>query len=462
MNPPVKGTKVFLWTRIENGEYRRESFYQAENGMHLDAYGKNQKVYDAFSNEWDCCYEFGEDVDDASIDDDFMMMPPSEPAGDQALGPDTAVASPVAPATPQSAIVVDRSFSIARPAEIPFDWHDFETSRLLYEFYGFVTPLPLPIRPSSICRSERGLLSTIVGLTRNDSDFYTSPAASFALEFLGFLKASKTPKNASWDIASGNRMSITGSELFRRMRVINNGEENLYVFDFKEAATVPWMLALPNVVDALYVCRMDHKGGLQITDFEVARELLYHGIQFCTLLSVRSLPLSVTPAITVPVRLPGYKFTEDDYFAYEQQRAALLSDPRVARAALLRGGIVWRLAVATLSFDDVLEGPTTAATLQRRGMVIRTDDNLVDLCDDGLSQLELDIICGLYHCLTGSFFYTFLNRLLTIIFIGQGTAYTSRSWWPTDSHWQKYAGQKSLTVFLRLGLRNFKLELKNL
>jgi hypothetical protein len=32
-NPPVKRTKVFLWRREENGEYRRESFYQAKNGM---------------------------------------------------------------------------------------------------------------------------------------------------------------------------------------------------------------------------------------------------------------------------------------------------------------------------------------------------------------------------------------------------------------------------------------------
>jgi hypothetical protein len=405
-NPPVKRTKVFLWTRTESGEYRRESFFQAENGMHLDSYGANQKVYDSFSNEWDCCSEFGElledDVDDDGIDEDFPPMPPpSDAARDQALGLDTSVPDPLVPADSQPALDIDRSLVIARPTHIPFDWDDFETSQLLYEFYGFVAPLPLPTRPSSISDSERGLLSTVVGLTRNDSEFFTSPAASFALEFLESLNKSKTPKNSSWDIASGNRMSIASSALFRRMRVIGIGEEKMYVFDFKEAATVPWMVALRNVVDALYVCRLDHRGGLQKTDFEVARELLYHGIQFCTLLPVKPLLMSITPAITVPVRLRDYKFTEDDYYAYEQQRAALLSDPRVARAALLRGGIVWRLAVATLSFDDVLEGPTTAATLQRRGIVIRTDDHLVDLCDDGLNQLELDIICGLYHCLTG-------------------------------------------------------------
>jgi hypothetical protein len=405
-NPPVKRTKVFLWTRTESGEYRRESFYQAENGMHLDAYGKNQKVYDAFSNEWDCCYEFGQlsqdDVDDDDDDDDFSMMP-----ADQTLGPDTLVADPLVPTASQPAPAVDRSFSVARPAEIPFDWHDFETSQLLYEFYGFVTPLPLPTKSSSISTSDRNLLSTIVGLTRNDSEFFGSPIASFAIEFLRFLNTSKTPKNTSWDIVSGNRMSITASKLIRRMRVIGDGEKKWCVFDFKEAATVPWMVAVPNEVDALYVCRLDHTGGSQITDIEVARELLNRGIQFSTLLTVKRLPLSVAPAITLPVRLPGYKFTLDDYYAYEQQRAALLSDPRIARAALLRGGIVWRLAVATLSFDDVLEGPTTAATLQCRGIVIRTSDDSVDLCDDGLSQLELDNICGLHHCLKGLFLLPF-------------------------------------------------------
>ena len=67
------------------------------------------------------------------------------------------------------------------------------------------------------------------------------------------------------------------------MRVIertgNGGqEEKWYVFDFKEAATVPWMVAVPNVVDTFYICQLDHTGGLQITDFKVARELLNHGV----------------------------------------------------------------------------------------------------------------------------------------------------------------------------------------
>jgi hypothetical protein len=478
MNPPVKRTKVFLWTREENGEYRRESFYQAENGLHLDSYGKNQKIYDAFSNEWDCCEEFGavspdEYLDDNDIDDEFPMMPPPSAAvGDKVMGPDTPLADPSVPPSAQPAPAVeDRSFIINRSAEMNFDWEDLETSQLLYEIYGFVHPLPLPTELSSLSDKDRTLLSTIVGLKRNDSDFFKSPVASFALEFLELLGASKTPKNATWDIANGNRLSISGSGLFRRMRVIertdNPGQgENWFMFDFKEAATVPWMVAVPNVIDAFFVCRLDRPRprGSPLTDFEVARELLNHGIQFSTLLPVKPLPRSIGPVISVPFRLPGYKFTQNDYYAYEQQRAALLSDPRVARAALLRGGIVWRLAVATLSFDDVLEGPTTAATLQRRGIIVKTSDDSTDLCDDGLSQLELDIICGLHHCYTGMFFFPFLICLLTIRQLysqvreqvtlqnhgGQQTA-TGRRMLNTR------AGLKNLTIYSRLGSQNIGL-----
>ena len=142
-----------------------------------------------------------EDVDDDDDDaDDFSMPPLPSDLGDP-------VADPLVPITSQSVPVADRSFTITRPAQIPFDWHDFETSKLLYKFYGFVTPLPLPSLPSSISVSKHALLSTVIGLTRSDSNFFTSPAVSSAIEFLGCLNTLKTPKNASWDIVSGNRMS---------------------------------------------------------------------------------------------------------------------------------------------------------------------------------------------------------------------------------------------------------------
>ena len=56
------------------------------------------------------------------------------------------------------------------------------------------------------------------------------------------------------------------------------GEDKWFVFYFKEEATVPWMVAIPNVFDALFVCWLDHPRarGPLLTDFEVAQELLNH------------------------------------------------------------------------------------------------------------------------------------------------------------------------------------------
>src|ERR1700678_2516899 len=240
-----------------------------------------------------------------------------------------------------------RPFTVVGPADMPFDWEEFETSKLMYDMYGFVAPLSLPTRPSSIDKKGRTLLSRAVGLWRNDSEFFESLVLSFALEFLELLDTSKTPRNSTWDISSANWMSIMGSELFCRMCVIEHMEGKWYAFDFKEAAMVPWMVAVPNVVDVLYVCWLHQTGGLLLTDFEVARELLNRGIRFSTLLPVKLLPCSIHPlAITVPVRLPDYTFKRDDYYVYEQERAAILSNPCIALSALLCG----RLAIAMLSF----------------------------------------------------------------------------------------------------------------
>ena len=96
--------KVFQWTRIEGGGYRRESFYQSENGVHLDNYGKNQKIYNPFSNDWDCCYEFGElssdeaAMDDDNYDDEYPLMPPlSAAVADQASSFNAPLTDPLVP-----------------------------------------------------------------------------------------------------------------------------------------------------------------------------------------------------------------------------------------------------------------------------------------------------------------------------------------------------------------------------
>ena len=59
-------------------------------------------------------------------------------------------------------------------------------------------------------------------------------------------------------------------------------------------------------------------------------------------------------------RQPGYKPTPQDYALYEDTRKRLLAEAR-GRAALMAGGIVWRLAYEDLAPGTVLLGPSPEA-----------------------------------------------------------------------------------------------------
>jgi len=41
-NPPDTNTKVFVWRKDEKGEYRRESFYRAENAKTIGDFGETR------------------------------------------------------------------------------------------------------------------------------------------------------------------------------------------------------------------------------------------------------------------------------------------------------------------------------------------------------------------------------------------------------------------------------------
>jgi hypothetical protein len=162
---------------------------------------------------------------------------------------------------------------------------------------------------------------------------------------------------------------------------------------------VRWKLAVTNAEDVLYVCRL----APCLNEYDIARKLVQQGMRFRTLLPLKEIPRS--PIVTnhiLPIRLPGYKFTPKDYKAYQQQCQVIFSQTR-ARAAMLRGGIVWRLVLDILSFDDALRGPSLATTVHRQGLSV-TDPQTGDrLCDDDLTQGELDLLCGAYICYTGMF-----------------------------------------------------------
>jgi hypothetical protein len=98
-------------------------------------------------------------------------------------------------------------------------------------------------------------------------------------------------------------------------------------------------------------------------------------------------------------REPEYQFTREDFIEYECIRNRFLRDNRrVARLALLSGGILWRLAVAAISEKNVLEGPSeyAVATEDRLQWCFAASRDSDQLYDDRLLDAEVYLIIGRY------------------------------------------------------------------
>jgi hypothetical protein len=158
----------------------------------------------------------------------------------------------------------------------------------------------------------------------------------------------------------------------------------------------PWKIMVFDAATALQCLRANWGPD----DENIARNLCRRGIPFCTLTPIPTYWLlkapSQQPSVGLGWRELGYKPDPVDYKAYEFKRDAFLRSPH-GRAAILTGGIVWRLAIDVLGIDDVLRGPSEDSY---QFGVRHNATGLVPSCDDILSEDELDLICGVYKVYT--------------------------------------------------------------
>lgn len=98
----------------------------------------------------------------------------------------------------------------------------------------------------------------------------------------------------------------------------------------------------------------------------------------------------------LPLRPINHKYTPLDFAAYEEMRDNLLrNDPRIGRAALLSGGLLWRLAIECLAPDSVLDGPGEFAYDYGIGFTF-CDHNGAVYVEDNLTDAEVRCIIGTY------------------------------------------------------------------
>ena len=195
-----------------------------------------------------------------------------------------------------------------------------------------------------------------------------------------------------------------------------NGVESVYWIAFNEPTT-NWKLVVFDAITALECVRRSQYPTYS-NETSILTALIPCGIGFSTRL-VPSHAYHVPPVRHEPVYGLGYRpkdweVTDDswlaNYSSYIDAHKFLLESSRSV-AAFKQGGIVWRLAIDVLGFQEVstvmldaINGPTPDV-FGPKGTGHYFVANGEPWCDDQLSEHELDIICGVYRVYTGLYLF---------------------------------------------------------
>jgi hypothetical protein len=399
--PGRRGATVFRWEDVDGFRIRMR-VNRGEVETWWGVYGNRKKRFNAFENEWDICTEFDpddraeEDFDD--MDGDIFEERSQTPEGPPAYPP----ASPQPPSYHGDLVDVygtqnDSEVSQADGSRI----QKVNLSTWVYSRFGFVTEASgdsyKKLEFEGMPDNEPDWLSICKKLAYLEAQTdvpngIRAPITDFVMAFVCIGHA----PGSLWDIstASPDHLgNISGAVIKITPRKFNN-EQTFYFIEPIELLNTNnlnhFQLAVPQATSALQ-CLRERWG----PDFEdIIRQFLRFGIPFTTRIPG---PLP-DPAVIPPSKVVGlgyrpfdYKSDLVDYAEYETAKLAFCKSERNARAALMKGGILWRLVEECLCPGEVLAGPILDHPY---GHALISGD--LALWDDDLSDEQQDRICGVY------------------------------------------------------------------
>ncbi|PPQ81520.1 hypothetical protein CVT26_010863 [Gymnopilus dilepis] len=444
-HPENHTTNVYIWQKGPDDTYVRTHVDKCRNASTLAEMGEKQKFYNPVFNEWDCGYDLGDpdDYDDSPILGSQPLPHNAESAdsGSSILDVPTSnvTQQAISDSLPSSASTVLNMDPGVREHADSYEIEKYPVTQTLYEYFGFVVPLPIPdkypLPPRKLLDSDIKFICRIVGVDQLDQVFVQSVLMQYCHRFfmdLGDQKAS-LPAADLFDLSPTNRLYVGATTRWRFIRKTGSG---WFVLSLPSStAQAPWKLAVSHPIAALLLCRLDQS----LSDYELCNVLVQRGIEFHTFLPMKPVSPRPLPSLLMPVRFSDYRFTYHDYELYLQDRERLLSDPRIRRAALMRGGIIWRLASSHVGPSEVLMGPTFSALRYRQGFCTPSHNYGEIYWDDGLHETEMNALCGLVYCYTGNYIFYLCLALsnLMSIYLGRGNQQQYLSWWPLDGTWRK-------------------------
>lgn len=398
--PGHTGPHVFHWDKNEDTGIRvRTAITRAQVPEYWENYTNSQRVYNSVDNEWDICSEFAPEAsppESGNWDDDDEVYPPRPPS------PDAPPAYPVSPPPPAPETWLDLPQPPPQPRVPSFKTltcsADFK--ELLFQRYGFLCTTEPAAYPASQHASPKLAL-----FGHGDNNLAISPRER---SHIRHFASSFTPSNPVptfttdiWDLSPDTLFPIHLHANNRFYIVPVDNPSGFYVLEIHEPSRSDpcWALALRDATTALECLRRNDESVEKVVSFLVST-----GRPFTTLIRAPKYlrpPPPPPPLFTLGWRPTTLKIQPDEYLYYEDLRNQFFLQPQ-SRAAFLRGGITWRLAMEStdnFSLERVLNGPSNDAFNypgSRLGAHIWYDDKL--------SEGELDLISGVYKVSSGTVF----------------------------------------------------------
>jgi hypothetical protein len=473
-----KSARVFEWEEID-GFYIRTYVPRWQVEHIWEAYGKNQRRFDSFRNEWDLCTQF--DVQDTSDHERWFRDTQDPPCPDLA----TLESNPPSfnlPPNSQDDFLLHDDFPLHDAGagdDTPWAWHyQSSTSSVAPSSTTPSSTAPSSVAPSSVAPSTSQVQSPMTPRARPNTPSHISDLNNLNLDLVD-LSLDDTPTELShWAAHAcidsledalfqryGLTLEIEDAQvddkkwlLVRRILGYEDSKPSArcrfsitsfvdsminpslprHKHDLTENRDVVWnsnvnITRLPNreyLIRGKTIDPSEHEGWVLVVSdpatalqcarsgwgprkLDIVRELVHRGIQFNTMESLprnpKSIPSYTRHCHSLGSRPAGYKPDLLDYQSYERTRDSYLRQPH-ARAALLGGGIVWRLSFDALGISPVLDGPTVdAIEYGIRTHALDSSGQPFMLYDDALTENETDLICGVYKIYTGinALFFSF-------------------------------------------------------
>ncbi|KAK0189652.1 hypothetical protein F5146DRAFT_1199916 [Armillaria mellea] len=427
---PKAESRVFYWCTIKGAEHLcRKLIPQSAVPDFWDDYTPSQRRYSAYWNEWDLNFEFELSpyqggplpiqLTDDELEEGEICGPSEGPAPDIYRG-----------SIKDWELVHNRTYGAVMEELCPKSLFICSLDDTLRFWFGI-----MPVASSSLNRPPTTLLVSA-------ADIYTSMEKQKVLQLCRDLGCSFLPSKAiglqakteiiripeglrwlsllvleddmarkpppcpmpplCWDVTTGapHRLSRETNPDFT-VHIVRWYRSDKVGFEIRPVVTMkhtPYRFIVYRAMDVLHCLRL--RNATCLDDF--AEEMCRYGARLTMCVDDAVVgPCRVHPQGAIPYRPVGFKPDLSDFAYYVRKRRALLEDPAVARAALMQGGLIWRIAMEHVPDPEfILSGPGN--DMSNNGIchhLQATSNNNTShrVWAEGLSEKQIDLICGVYR-----------------------------------------------------------------